>query len=56
MVMEWDQSHNQLNSGRLGIFNELKEQKLKLEAELSQFSGEASTQQETEANSEIKKD
>ena len=53
MVMEWDQSHNQLNAGKFGMFNELKEQKLRLETELSQFSNEIPS--EVEANSEIKK-
>ena len=53
MVMEWDQSHNQLNAGKMGMFNELREQKLKLETELSQFSNEIPS--EVEANSEISK-
>ena len=38
MVMEWDQGRNQLNSGRLPIFNELKQEKAKIEQELTLFS------------------
>ena len=54
MVMEWDQNRNQLNPGRLGIFNGLKEEKTKLETELSQASGLGENQTQ-EANSEIQK-
>jgi len=53
MVMEWDQSRNQLNPGRLGIFNELKEEKARLEIELSQIAN--LEEQTTEANSELNK-
>jgi len=38
MVMEWDKSRNQLNAGRLPIFNSLKEERAKLEVELKSFS------------------
>jgi len=40
MVMEWDKTRNQLNSGRLPIFNELKDEQVKLEQELLSFSKE----------------
>ena len=40
MLFEWDKSRNQLNSGKLPIFNELKEEKAKLELELKSFSKE----------------
>ena len=30
MVMQWDKNHNQLNSGKLGMYNEMTEQKMKL--------------------------
>ena len=51
MVMEWDKNHNQLNSGKLGIYNELAEQKLKLETELLS----AGPVEQVEANSEPNK-
>ena len=35
MIMEWDKSHNQLNPGKLGIYNELAEQRVKLETEIT---------------------
>ena len=55
MVMEWDQSHNQLNAGKMGMFNELREEKLKIETELSQSAEKDGIQPEAGANSEIKR-
>jgi hypothetical protein len=52
MVMEWDKSHNQLNPGKLGMYNELAEQRIKLEAELLLPN---QTDIQTEANSEADK-
>jgi hypothetical protein len=51
MVMEWDKNHNQLNSGKLGIYHELAETKLKLETEISSVT----TVAEIEKNSEVTK-
>ncbi len=51
MVMQWDKNHNQLNSGKLGMYNEMTEQKMKLETELSSAAPAA----EIEANPEISK-
>ena len=38
MVMQWDHDRNQLNAGRMPIFNELKEEKSRIEQELTMFS------------------
>jgi hypothetical protein len=51
MVMDWDKARNQLNAGKMGIYNSLSEQKTKLESELTQFS---STEELIEANSVTK--
>ncbi len=56
MVMEWDKARNQLNAGKLGIYNDLVEQKLKLEAELSQFNESENPVNAQEANSIAKID
>ena len=40
MIFEWDKNRNQLNAGKIPLFNELKEEQVKLELELQSFSKE----------------
>jgi len=51
MIMEWDKSHNQLNPGKLGIYHELAEQRVKVETEISSLA----PVEPIEANSEVNK-
>lgn len=55
MVMEWDKARNQLNSGKLGIYNELNAQKLKIETELLQSVESENPVTAQEANSTAEK-
>lgn len=47
MIFEWDKSRNQLNAGKLPMFNELKEEQAKLEQELQSFSKEEAEEVKT---------
>lgn len=48
-IMEWDKSRNQFNPGKTGMYNELKEEKEKLQVELNSM---VSLPEKQEENSE----